>query len=63
MENPKKLATQGTQEEEKQNKATTQYVLETTIAQTSTHDINNTWVRLQTTGGKDEPNIAFIRTS
>ena len=31
MENPEKLATQDTQEEEKQNKNTTQYVLDTTI--------------------------------
>ena len=32
MENPEKLTTQGTQEEEKQNnKTTTQYVLDTTI--------------------------------
>jgi hypothetical protein len=42
LENPEKLATQCTQEEEKQSKATTQYVLDTTIEQTSTHDINNT---------------------
>ena len=31
MDNPEKLATQGKQEEEKQNKNTTQYVLDTTI--------------------------------
>ena len=31
MDNPKKLATQGTQDEEKQNKNTTQYELDTTI--------------------------------
>ena len=30
-DNPKKLATQGTQDEEKQNKNPTQYVLDTTI--------------------------------
>ena len=30
-DNPEKLATQGTQDEEKQNKNTTQYVLNTTI--------------------------------
>ena len=29
--NPEKLATQGTQDEEKQNKNTTQYVLDTTM--------------------------------
>ena len=31
MDNPEKLATQGTQDEEKQNKNTTQYVLNTTM--------------------------------
>ena len=31
MDNPEKLATKGTQDEEKQNKNTTQYVLETNI--------------------------------
>ena len=31
MDNPEKLATQGTQAEEKQNKDTTQYVLDTTM--------------------------------
>ncbi len=30
-DNPEKLATQGTQDKEKQNKDTTQYVLDTTI--------------------------------
>jgi len=31
MDDPEKLATQGTQDEEKQNKHRTQYVLDTTI--------------------------------
>ena len=31
MDNPEKLATYGTQDEEKQNKNTTQYVLDTTM--------------------------------
>jgi hypothetical protein len=31
MDNPEKLKTLGTQDEEKQNKNTTQYVLDTTI--------------------------------
>ena len=31
MDNPENVATHGTQEEEKQNKKTTQYVLDTTI--------------------------------
>ena len=33
MNNPEKLATYDTQDEEKQNKNTTQYVLDTTIRQ------------------------------
>jgi hypothetical protein len=31
MDNPEKLATEGTQDEEKHNKNTTQYVLDTAI--------------------------------
>ena len=31
MDNPEKLATYGTRDEEKQNKNTTQYVLDTTM--------------------------------
>ena len=31
MENPKKMATQGTQDKDKQSNNTTQYVLDTTI--------------------------------
>jgi hypothetical protein len=31
MDNPEKLATYGTQDEEKQNKNTTQYVLDITV--------------------------------
>ena len=50
MDNPQKLATQRTQDEEKQNKNTTQYVLDTTRRK-----------QTQTTVGKDEPNIVFMR--
>ena len=35
MDNPEKLATDCTQDEEKQNKNTTQYVLDTTICKQS----------------------------
>ena len=28
--------------------------------QTNTNNINKTWALLQTTGGKDEPNIVFM---
>jgi len=31
--------------------------------QTNTNDVNKTSVLLQTTGGKDEPNIDFMRKS
>ena len=44
------------------NKNTTQYVLDTT-AQTNTINVNKTCTLLQTTGGKDESNIVFMRTS
>ena len=29
-------------------------------AQTNTNSVNKTWTILQTTGGKDEPNIVFM---
>ena len=31
--------------------------------QTNTNNVNKTWALLQTTGGKDEPNIVFMRKS
>jgi hypothetical protein len=34
-------------------------VLDTKYAQTKTNNVNKTWALLQTTGGQDEPNIAF----
>ena len=40
MDNPEKLTKQSTQVENKQNKSTTQYVLDTAIRQTYTHSIN-----------------------
>ena len=51
MPNPEKMATLGTQDEEKQNKNTTQYVLDTTVPK-QTHIIityNKTWALLQNT--------------
>jgi hypothetical protein len=51
-ENPETLATYDTQDEEKQSKNTTQYVLDTTICKQT----EITQIR-QTTGGKDESNI------
>ena len=57
MDNPVKLATLGTQDHDKQNKITSQYVLDTTLCTTNTSNVNKTRALLQTTGGKDEPNI------
>jgi hypothetical protein len=31
--------------------------------QTNNNNVSKTWALLQTTGGKDEPNIVFIRKS
>ena len=61
MDSPEKLATHGTQDEEQQYKNTTQYVFGTTMRKTNTNNVNKTWALLQTTGGKEEPNIAFMR--
>jgi len=30
---------------------------------TNTNKVNQTWALLQTTGGKDDPNVAFMRKS
>ena len=57
MDNLKKLVTQDTQDEEKQNKDRTQYVLDT-YTQANTNNLKKTSVLLQTTGGKDEPYYA-----
>ena len=55
MDNPKKLATLGTQEDDKQNKNTIQNVLDTKQTQIA--------YTMQTTGGKDERKIVFMRKS
>ena len=56
MDNPKKLATLGTQDTgQRQTEQKTQHYM-----QTYTNNVNKTWVLLQTTGGKDEPNIVFM---
>ena len=44
----------------KQNKNTTQYVGHHST-QTNTNNVNKTWALLQTTAGKNEPNIVFMR--
>ena len=40
MDNPEKLAAYGTQDEDKQNENTTQYVLDTTMRNTNRDNIN-----------------------
>ena len=42
MDDPEKVATQGTQDEDKQNKHTTQYVLYTTIRKQTQNNVNKT---------------------
>ena len=62
MDNPEKQTSQCTQGKEKQNKITTQYVLDTTT-QANTNNVNMSSTLIQTTGGKDESNIVFVRKS
>ena len=59
MDSPEKLETKGTQYEEKYN---TIYVGQR-YAQTNTNKVNKKRALLQTTEGKDEPNIVFMRKS
>ena len=59
MDNPEKLATSGTQNEEKHNTLCVVHH----YGQTSTTNVNKTCAFLQTTGGNDEPNIVFMRKS
>ncbi len=58
MDNPEKLATQGTQDEEKQNKDT--ICVGHHYTQTHTTNVKKTWALLQTTEGNDEPYIFFM---
>jgi len=59
MDNPEKLATYDAQDEEEPNKSTTICVGHH-YRQTHTNKVDKTWALLQTTGGKDEPNIVFM---
>ena len=59
MDNPEKLATSGTQNEEKHNTLCVVHH----YAQANTTNVNKTCAFLQTTGGKHEPNIVFMRKS
>jgi len=62
MDNPAKLAILGTQEqdEDKQNKKHDTICVAHHCMQANTNNVNKTCTLLQTTGGKDEPNIAFM---
>ena len=62
MDNPERLATLGTLNTRRQTKQKqkTQYAGHH-YTETNTNNIIKTWVLLQTTGGKDEPNIVFMR--
>ena len=47
----------------KKNKANTKVLDTHHDAQANTNNVNKIWAILQTTGGKDEPNIVFMRKS
>jgi hypothetical protein len=63
MDNPEKLASLGTQDEDKQDKKQNTICVGHHYTQTNTNNVNKTWALLQTTGGKDEPNIVYMRKS
>ena len=59
MNNPEKLAQYGTQDKDKQNPICAGHH----YTQANTNNVTKTWALLQTTGGKDGPNIVFMRIS
>ena len=63
MNNPEKLATLSTQDEDKQNKKHNAKCVGHHYAQMYTNNVNKTWAFLQTTGGKDKPSIVYMRKS
>ena len=63
MDNPEKLAKQGTQHEEKQTKKHNTTCVGHHYVQANTNNVIKTRVPLQTTGGRDELNIVFMRKS
>jgi hypothetical protein len=58
LENTEGAIKNGNIDEEKQNKNTTQCVLDTTMRNTNTNKVNKN--PLQTTRGKDEPNSLYV---
>ena len=63
MDNPEKLTTLGTQNEDKQNRKRNTICVEHDYAKTNIYNVNKAWALLQTIGGKDEPIIVFKRKS
>ena len=64
MNNPEKLPTQSTQDEEKQSKQRTQHNMCWTPPHTNKYkQRKQDMIPLQTTGRKDEPNVVSIRKS
>jgi hypothetical protein len=61
MDNPEKLVTYTRRRKSKQKQNTN--ALDTTMRKETQKNVNKTWVLLQTTGGKDEPNIVFMQKS
>ena len=60
--NPEELATNGTQDEEKQNKTQHTICVGHHYMQTNTNNVNKTWALLQTTGVKERRFYAEIVT-
>jgi len=71
MDKPEKLTTLGTQDtrqskQKTKNKSKTKHntiSVEHHYTQTNTNNVNKTRALLQKTGGKNEPNIVFMRKS
>jgi len=57
IDNTEKLATLGTQDEDKQNKKHSTICVEHHYGQTNTNNPNKTWTPIKTTGDKDERTI------
>jgi hypothetical protein len=62
LDNPEKLATKGTQDEEKHSKNTT-HCVEHHNMQANTNNVDMTRALIKSTGGKEEPNIIFMQKS